>query len=120
MSAQNHGSSDQRGGADCAECQQIFSLEPPQKGCPKKASDHRAGPVERNKPCRGLGGEACNLRQAEIIHQKASNRNLCAHICKNSHGTQDEVAVLPDRGGWMPSRVFLASPRRDWPTPEAR
>src|SRR5713226_5050849 len=97
MSTQNHGSCNQRRCTERAQRQQTPGLDSPQKGCAKKASDHGTAPVERNKTCGSLGGEARNLGQAEIIHQKASDRTLRAHIRKNSNCAQEEVAMLPNR-----------------------
>src|ERR1700722_2801887 len=75
----------------------MSSLDTPQKGRTKKATDHRASPIERNKSRGGLRGETCNFGQAEIIHQKTSYRNLRAHIRKNSNCAQEKVTMLPDR-----------------------
>src|SRR5277367_6370743 len=96
MAAQEHRSSDQCPGNNRAKSKQISGPETLQKSCAKKAPEHRATPEERDKACRSLGGEAGNLGQAKIVHQKASDRNLGAHIGENANCAEDEIGVLPD------------------------
>src|SRR5580692_6353024 len=67
-----------------------------QKSCAKKAPEHGATPEERDKACRSLGGEAGNLGQAKIVHQKASDRNLGPHIGENANCAEEEIGMFPD------------------------
>src|SRR6267143_949759 len=62
MPACDHGDDGQCRGEERAERKEVSGLDTPQEWCAKKASNHRATPVERNKTCCSLGGKARNLR----------------------------------------------------------
>src|SRR5260370_42118448 len=72
-------------------------LHPPQESRTKKPPDHRAAPIERDEARRGLGRESGNFGQTQIVHQKASDGNLSAHIGENTDCAQPEIGMPPDR-----------------------
>src|SRR5271166_4849320 len=74
----------------------MSGFEPPQKSSAKKAPDHSASPIERHKTGRALCGEPCDLRQTEIVHQKAPDRHFRTHITENPNRAEKEVAMFPD------------------------
>src|SRR5271168_4064196 len=72
-------------------------FETPQKRGAEKASDHGAAPIEGHKSRGRPGGEASNLRKAEITYQKASDGNFRAYVSENPNRGEDEVGMFPNR-----------------------
>jgi hypothetical protein len=70
---------------------------------PDKASNHSAPPIERHITRRGDRRKTSNLRQAEIIHQKASDGHFRAYIATNPMTPRQRLGCFQ-----IESLIFIA------------
>ncbi len=97
MSRRQHRDRNQGSRADRANAQQPSCAHFLQKRGTDEATNHRAAPVESDEAGRNFFRQAANLRLAEVVHQKTSNRNLAADVDENADRAKNQARVLPDR-----------------------
>src|ERR1700722_1567743 len=98
MAERQHGSTNQQTCGSRSDAQHGASANLLQNRRADKSAEHGASPIIRNVASRHQDGNISNIRLAEIVNQKTTNRHLGAHITKNPNRPQHQIAVFPYAG----------------------